>query len=75
VSPSEAPDDRQALLRAALGSLPERERLSLQAFYLSGLDAEQARAVLGLSLSSFYRVLAQAREHLGEVLRKQEVLP
>jgi len=72
---SEAPDDRQALLRAALGSLPERERLSLQAFYLGGLDAEQARAVLGLSLSSFYRVLAQAREHLGDVLRKQEVLP
>jgi DNA-directed RNA polymerase specialized sigma subunit len=55
--------------------LPERERLSLQAFYLSGLDAEQARTVLGLSKSTFYRVLAQACERLKGALRRQEVLP
>ena len=70
-----APDERLALVRESLGALPEHERLSLQAFYLSGLDAEQARTVLGLPLSSFYRVLAKAREHLAAVLRRQEVRP
>ncbi len=70
-----APDERLALLRDVLPTLPERERLSLQAFYLSGLDAEEARTVLGLSQSTFYRVLAQAREHLAAVLRRQEVVP
>ena len=73
--PDEASDDRIALLRDVIETLPERERLSLQAFYLSGLDAEQARAVLGLSRATFYRVLAKARRHLGEILQRQEVLP
>ena len=60
-------------LREALTKLPERERLSLQAFYLQGLDAEQARTVLGLSKSTFYRVLAKARERLAAIHRRMEV--
>ena len=60
-------------LREALTKLPERERLSLQAFYLQGLDAERARTVLGLSKSTFYRVLAKARQRLAEVHRREEV--
>lgn len=68
-------DERVMLLRDALAALPERERLALQAFYLSGLNAEQARAVLGLTRPTFYRVLAQARERLAKVLRAQEVRP
>lgn len=72
---SEAPpsDDRLETMRVAVNALPERERLALQAFYLQGLDAEAARAVLGLSKSTFYRVLAAARERLAEKLRQQEV--
>ena len=66
-------DPRLESLRGALTKLPERERLSLQAFYLQGLDAEQARAALGLSQSTFYRVLAKARERLAEVCRQMEV--
>jgi RNA polymerase sigma-70 factor (ECF subfamily) len=66
-------DERLTLLRDVLQTLPERERLSLQAFYLSGLDAEQARTVLGLTRPTFYRVLAAAREHLASALRRQEV--
>jgi RNA polymerase sigma-70 factor (ECF subfamily) len=66
-------DPRLEALRDALTELPERERLSLQAFYLQGLDAEQARAVLGLSSSTFYRVLAKAREHLAAIYRRAEV--
>jgi RNA polymerase sigma factor (sigma-70 family) len=71
--PAGIDDDRVLLLRDVLATLPERERLSLQAFYLSGLDAEQARAVLGLTRPTFYRVLAQARVHLAAALRRQEV--
>jgi len=66
-------DPRLETLRDALAKLPERERLSLQAFYLQGLDAEQARTVLGLSPSTFYRVLAKAREHLAAIYRRAEV--
>ena len=69
------PDERVAWLRAALAALPERERLSVQAFYLQDLDAEQARAVLGLSRATFYRVLSGARRRLRRLLRRQEVCP
>jgi len=68
-------DDRGSLLREAVAALPERERLSLQAFYLRGLDAEQARSALGLSQSTFYRVLASARQRLRQTLSRQQVLP
>ena len=69
------PDDRLDLLRDALGMLPERERLSVQAFYLSGLDADEARTVLGLSRPTLYRVLAAARLRLKRMLCEQEVEP
>lgn len=70
----DTPDERIALLRGALAALPERERLSLQAFYLQELDAEQVCEVLGLSRATLYRVLSSARAHLREVLSQQEVL-
>ncbi len=70
--PREA-DPRLDALREALTQLPERERLSLQAFYLQGLDAEQARSVLGLTKSTFYRVLAKARQRLAAIHRRVEV--
>jgi len=66
-------DPRLESLREALAKLPERERLSLQAFYLQGLDAEQARTVLGLSQSTFYRVLLKARERLAAICCETEV--
>lgn len=74
-SPASVPheDPRLESLRAALLELPERERLSLQAFYLQGLNAEEARAVLGLSQSTFYRVLVNARERLATLCRRTEV--
>ena len=68
-------DDRGSSLWEAVAALPERERLSLQAFYLRGLDAEQARTALGLSQPTFYRVLASARRRLRQALSRQEVLP
>jgi RNA polymerase sigma-70 factor (ECF subfamily) len=68
-------DDRDSFLLEAVAALPERERLSLQAFYLQGLNAEQARTALGLSQPTFYRVLASARRQLRQALSRQEVLP
>ncbi len=73
--PDNQADDRITLLRDALGCLPQRERLSLQAFYLQGMDAEQARQVLGLSRATLYRVLSSARRQLRNALAGQEVLP
>ena len=69
---SEKGDDRIACLRQAIALLPEKERLALHAFYLQEQDAEQARAVLGLSRSGLYRVLAIARQRLKRALSKQE---
>jgi len=57
-----------ARLRRAIASLPERERQALHAFYLQGLSAEQARAILGLSRSGFYRALQRARKRLERIV-------
>ena len=67
------PDERIREVRSAIASLPEKERLALHSFYLQELGTEQARLVLGLSRSGFYRVLACARQRLARVLGRQEV--
>ena len=64
-------DESTVLLRQAVARLPEKERLALHAFYLLGQDAEQARAVLGLSRSGFYRVLSCARQRLKRVMSRE----
>ncbi|MHC4521727.1 MAG: RNA polymerase sigma factor [Planctomycetota bacterium] len=58
-------------LRQQVGRLPEKERLALHAFYLQGRSAEEARRVMGMSRSGFYRVLDRARKRL-EVLMARE---
>lgn len=55
--------ERQRALAPPMG---ERERLALHAFYLQGCNAEEARTVLGLSRSCFYRALASACRRLRE---------
>jgi RNA polymerase sigma-70 factor (ECF subfamily) len=80
----EPPDDRLIELREAIASLTEKEqrrvpsltekeRLALHAYYLQGRNVEEARTVLGLSRSGFYRVLSSAVQRLRRVLNKQEV--
>ncbi|RMF84002.1 MAG: sigma-70 family RNA polymerase sigma factor [Planctomycetota bacterium] len=77
----ELSDLREAIARAtsrgsrAGSSLTEKERLALHAFYLQGRSAEEARNVLGLSRSGFYRVLSRACERLRQMLCTQEVQP
>jgi RNA polymerase sigma factor (sigma-70 family) len=71
------PDDCLLELRDAIAgrltqegrhpSLTQQERLALHAFYLQGRSVEEARGVLGLSRSGFYRVLSSACERLRKV--------
>jgi RNA polymerase sigma-70 factor (ECF subfamily) len=83
---AEPPDERLIEIRDAIAgltaceanaipTLTEKERLALHAFYLQGRSAEEARAVLGLSKSGFYRALSSAVERLRRILSKQEVYP
>ncbi len=65
-------DGRIGELREAILSLPERERLALQVFYLQDQSADDACAVLRLSRSGLYRVLGRARRRLERVLRAGE---
>jgi RNA polymerase sigma factor (sigma-70 family) len=75
---ADSPDGRLMELREAIAgtpaqrgrrqSLTEQERLALHAFYLQGCDAEEARGVLGLSRSGFYRVLSSACALLRNML-------
>jgi len=58
-------------LQKAMRQLPERERLALHAFYLQEESAEQARSIMGLSRSGFYRVLKRARGRLAGMLRDE----
>ena len=50
-------------------SLTEQERLALHTFYLQSRDVEDARDVLGLSRSGFYRVLSSACKRLRMMLQ------
>jgi len=62
---------RDAIAGRAAGadeSLTQQERLALHAFYLQGRDVEDARGVLGLSRSGFYRVLSSACKRLRRIL-------
>jgi RNA polymerase sigma-70 factor, ECF subfamily len=62
---------RNAIAGRAAGtdeSLTQQERLALHAFYLQSRDVEEARDVLGLSRSGFYRVLSSACKRLRRML-------
>ena len=62
---------RDAIAGRAAGtdeSLTQQERLALHAFYVQSRDVEEARGVLGLSRSGFYRVLSSACKRLRMIL-------
>ena len=62
------PDERLAELQAAISKLPEKERMAIRTFYLGGEDADQARRLMQVSRSAFYRILQRARENLKKNL-------
>lgn len=66
------PDDsRIEQLREKIALLPEKERLALHAFYLQGKSADNARRIMKLSRSGFYRVLERARKRLKRLLARE----
>ena len=66
-------DDSIEKLRVMIATLPEKERLALHTFYLQEESAENARRIMGLSRSGFYRVLGRARKRLQKLMvQKQE---
>ena len=66
--PQDPPDENLAELQAAIGRLPEKERIAIRTFYLQGEDADQARRLMKVSRSEFYRILQRARENLRKHL-------
>ena len=64
-------DDRIERLREMITALPEKERLALHTFYLQGKSADNARRIMGLSRSGFYRLLGRARKRLEYLLVKE----
>jgi len=68
-----ANDGELAELGGLIAALPETERLALHAFYLRGKSVEDARQIVGLSRSGFYKVLKQALIRLKRsVVRESE---
>ena len=61
-------DDRIELLRKMIATLPDKERLALHTFYLQGNSADNARRIMGLSKSGYYRVLERARKRLKQLI-------
>jgi RNA polymerase sigma-70 factor (ECF subfamily) len=64
-------DDRIELLRKMIAKLPEKERLALHTYYLQGKSADNARRVMGLSRSGYYRVLERARKNLKRLMCRE----
>ena len=67
-APDPPDNSRIELLREMITTLPEKERLALHTFYLQGSSADNARRIMGLSRSGFYRVLERARKRLEQLL-------
>ncbi len=72
VAPDPPDDSRIELLREMITTLPEKERLALHTFYLQGNSADNARRIMGLSRSGFYRVLERARKRLEQLLIQEQ---
>jgi len=83
--PADPPDQRLVVLRdeiagllahddPAVKPLTEQQRLALHAYYLQDRSVEEARAILGLSRSGFFRALSSACERLRRLVNTREVL-
>lgn len=69
---SEGIQDCLDQLFESLQELTEKERMAIHLFYLRQESAEQARSVLRLSPSGFYRVLERARKRLARLMKQKE---
>jgi RNA polymerase sigma-70 factor (ECF subfamily) len=66
--PEQSDQEELDRVLAMVSRLPEPQRLAVHLFYLQERPVEEARTVLGLSRSGFYRLLNQARNRLSRWL-------
>lgn len=64
---------RDRLVRALLGELPDRQAAALTLYYFGELSAPEAAAVLGVSLSAMEALLVRGRKALRRALVKRGV--
>jgi RNA polymerase sigma factor (sigma-70 family) len=64
-------DERLDYLKEAMGRLSEKEREALHVYYLQDQDADQAQRLLGVSRSSFYRLLTKAKKKIEKFLESK----
>jgi len=62
-------------VRAAIGTLPEKERKLLEGYYFQGKTLEEAGAEIGQSKSWASRLHARAVERLKDILAEETELP
>jgi RNA polymerase sigma-70 factor (ECF subfamily) len=71
IAPDRQDNGQLERVRRTIAMLPERERLALHTFYLQEQSADDARRIMGLSRSGFYRALERARKQLAALLVQQ----
>jgi RNA polymerase sigma-70 factor (ECF subfamily) len=71
-SPGESLEQAEQLQRldGAINQLDDRQRLAIHLYYLESDPIQAAQSALGLSRSGYYKLLAKARERLGELMRE-----
>ena len=71
-TPGESLEQAEQLQRldGAIDQLEDRQRLAIHLYYLESDPIRAAQSALGLSLSGYYKLLARARERLGELMRE-----
>lgn len=65
-------DERIERLTEAIDRLSEKEKLALRAYYLQGQDIDEAQRLLGMSRSSFYRLLERARNNVEKLMDENQ---
>ena len=71
-SPGESLEQAEQMQRldGAIDQLDDRQRLAIHLYYLESDPIQAAQSALGLSRSGYYKLLAKARERLGELMRE-----
>ncbi len=71
-SPVESLEQAEQLQRldGAIDQLDDRQRLAIHLYYLESDPIQAAQSALGLSRSGYYKLLAKARQRLGELMRE-----
>lgn len=70
--PPKEESERVQLLEKAMSMLNKKERLALHVHYLQEADGEQGKKMLGMSRSSYYRLVDRAKKRIGGIIEKLE---